>query len=413
MSTTERRLWRLAAWLLATLTPAIGPAQPLRLQLPPAAQIQADANEVVDARQIVVLALSAADADRLLAQALPRSYRLQRRETLQALSLHLLVLQMPPGMGGAAAIRELEQLVPGVTAGVNHAFTPAPIAVTPRGRSYANAMIGWPAQGCQAELAVGVIDAALGPSGSGLAGADLVVKDFTGGRQAQTGHARMLAQLIAGPGRLGGVRMFHAAVVADHADRPAVASADAMVSALNWLAASAVRLVNVSLAGPYNKLLDQALQGAVAQGMVVVASAGNDGADSPPRYPAAFAGVLAVTAVDAAGQVYANAVRGTHIDYAAPGVEVLIDQGARSIYVSGTSVAAPFVTARLAADPGIRRARTVDDARALLDLSVRDLGLAGPDPVFGAGLIHMAEPCRPAPRQPATPAPTPAARAPG
>lgn len=405
MSRTVQRLWLLAAWLLATLSPAIGTAQPVRLQPPPAEQILADVNEVVDARQIVVLALSATDADLLLEQALPRAYRLQRREVLQALSLHMLVLQMPPGTTGAAAIRELEQLVPGVTAGVNHAFKPAPITVTPKGRSYANAMIGWPAQGCQAELAIGVIDAAVGDTGSGLPGADLVVKDFTGGRLAQTGHARLLAQLIAGPGRLGGVRLFNAAVVGDHPDRSAVASADAMVSALNWLAASAVRLINVSLAGPYNKLVDQAMQGAVAQGMVIVASAGNDGPDSPPRYPAAFAGVLAVTAVDAAGQVYANAVRGTHIGYAAPGVDVLIEDGGLSTYVSGTSVAAPFVTARLAADPGIRRTKSAADARAILDLSVRDLGQAGRDPVYGAGLVHMDEPCRPAPRQPATTAP--------
>jgi len=386
------RLGWLAAAVLLAAWPAWG-AEPFRLQLPPAAQVQADANEVVDARQVVVLARSAAEADLLLARAQPLAYRLQRREVLGALHQHMLVLGLPPGTSGAAAIRELERLVPGVKAGVNHAFKPAPVSLSPNGRRYADRMIGWPAQGCPSRLAIGVIDAAIGDSGGSLPGAELVVKDFTGGRLARTGHARMLEQIIAGPGRLSGVRLFNAAVVGQHPQRSAVASADALVSALNWLAASEVRLVNISLAGPYNKLVDLAVQGVVAQGMVVVAAAGNDGPESPPRYPAAFDGVLAVTAVDAAGQVYDRAVHGPHVDYAAPGVDVLVDDGGGASYVSGTSVAAPFVTARLAADAGMLRVKSVADARALLDHSVRDLGLIGRDPVFGEGLVTMNGAC--------------------
>jgi Subtilase family len=396
----------LAAWLMWMTGGAQG--QPLRP--PPASQILADAGEVVDARQIVVLARTAADADLLLSRALPKAYRLQKREPLPALGLHLLVLRLPHGTTGPAAIRELEAMVPGVTAGVNHAYKSAPVSSTPVGRSYANAMMGWPAQGCAAVLDIGVIDAAIGDdrmvNGGPLVKA-VVAKDFTGGHPAPTSHARMVASLMTGPGRLVGARLFSAGVVARHADQEAAAGADAMVSALEWLAGSGVRLVNISLAGPYNKLLDLAVQSATARGMVLVAATGNNGPGSPPRYPAAFEDVLAVTAVDAAGRVFAQAVRGWHVDYAAPGVDLLVEERGALRYASGTSLATPLVTARLAADAGIRQAHSLEKVRALLDRSFKDLGAAGRDPVFGVGLVLLNGVCGAAHHTPTRVSPSP------
>jgi Subtilase family len=389
-----RSLPQLLAALLMWM--AGGAAQGQTLRPPPAAQILADAGEVVDTRQIVVLARTAADADLLLARALFKAYRLQKREPLPALGLHLLVLRLPPGTNGAAAIRELEALMPGVTAGVNHAYKPAPISATPAGRSYANAMMGWPARGCAAVLDIGVIDAAIDDSALADGGAPIkamVAKDFTGGQPAPTSHARTVAGLMTAPGRLVGARLFSAGVVGRHAQQDAAAGADAMVSALDWLAASGVRLVNISLAGPYNKLLDLAVQSATARGMVIVAATGNNGPDSPPRYPAAFEDVLAVTAVDAAGQVYPQAVRGRHVDYAAPGVDVLVEERGAQRYASGTSVATPLVTARLAADAGMRHTHSLEEVRALLDYSLQDLGVSGRDPVYGAGLVLLNGAC--------------------
>lgn len=299
--------------MLLVAVPWVAADEPSKLRLPPAAQIVADASEVVDARQIVVLA-----------------------------------------------------------------------------RSAAGAMMGWPVQGCAAALDIGVIDAAIGEvadADGGPPGAVVLAKDFTGGQPAPTAHARAVAGLITAPGRLLGARLFNAAVVGRRPNQAAAASADAMVSALDWLTASKVRLVNVSLAGPCNKLLDLAVQSATARGMVIVAAAGNNGPDSSPRYPAAFDDVLAVTAVDAAGQVYAQAVQGLHVDYAAPGVEVLVEDRGTLRYASGTSVATPLVTARLAADGRMRQAHSLAAVRALLDRSLQDLGAAGRYPVYGAGLV--------------------------
>jgi len=378
--------------LLATGHAAGAPAAHT-LRRPPAAQVLADAGEVVDARQVAVLARSAADADLVLARALPKGYQLHRRRVLAALRMHMLVLRMPPQTSGAQAVRELEQLVPGVTAGLNHAYKAAPVSATSTGRSYASAMMGWPERGCAAVLDIGVIDAAVAGGPDTQPVAAVVSRDFTDGQPAADPHARMLASLISAPGRLLGARLFNAVVVAQRPGQPAVASADAMVSAIDWLLASKLRLVNVSLAGPYNKLLDLAVQGATARGMLIVAAAGNDGPDSPPRYPAAFDDVLSVTAVDAAGQVYARAVRGPHVDYAAPGVDVLVEEAGAARYVSGTSVAAALATARLAADARMRRAPSLPAVRDLLDRTLQDLGAAGPDPVYGGGLVLLGGAC--------------------
>jgi len=59
------------------------------------------------------------------------------------------------------------------------------------------------------------------------------------------------------------------------------------------MARSDVRVVNISLAGPYNRTLDRGIQRAVDKGMIIVAAVGNDGAQALPLYPAALKDVIA------------------------------------------------------------------------------------------------------------------------
>jgi len=226
-----------------------------------------------------------------------------------------------------------------------------------------------------------MIDTPLDPAAPGVAAARLTTRDFTGGAPADQ-HGTAVAELLAGPGRLTGVRLHHAAVVGPVRGRPAAAGVDDIVRALDWLASEDVRLVNVSLAGPYNKILDRGLAAAAERGVVVVAAAGNDGEAAPPRYPAAFDYAIAVTAVDAALEPYVRAPRGGHIDVVAPGVDVFVPAEG---YMTGTSVAAPFVTAAIAADPEAVGLGPLDARRHLL-AAARDLGPAGRDATFGAGL---------------------------
>jgi subtilisin family serine protease len=154
----------------------------------------------------------------------------------------------------------------------------------------------------------------------------------------------------------------------------------------------------MSLSGPANEVLRKAIAAAQAKGIVIVAAAGNNGAGAEPSYPAAYPGVVAVTAVDHELKVYRRATQGPYVDLSAPGVNVWTAsaQGSGRLR-TGTSYAVPFVSAAagllLASDPGL-------DATALqsrLEAYTRDLGQPGRDPTFGFGLIQMAGLCeRPA-----------------
>jgi subtilisin family serine protease len=130
----------------------------------------------------------------------------------------------------------------------------------------------------------------------------------------------------------------------------AAGSATTIVKALGWLAAHHPQVINVSLVGPPNKLVERAVQIVQSRGIEVVAAVGNDGPAAPPQYPASYPGVIAVTAVDAGGRALPEAGKATHLDFAAPGADMAAAlPGQGYTRVRGTSFAAPLAAARLLA----------------------------------------------------------------
>jgi hypothetical protein len=362
--------------------------------VPPApAIIEADAATVVDDRQIVTLARTTTSADALASEALQHGYTVEARERLDGLGLVMIVFRTPPTLRGQAAIRHLEGLETGISAGLNHAYDLRERQVG-RGRAYADEVLGWPRTGCRSGFPViGMLDAAVDTGSPGLAGAEITVRDFTAGARgpARTDHGTETAVILAGQGRLSNVRILNAAVIGDHAQRGSTGSVDNMLRGLSWLQASGARLVNVSLEGPYNRLLDRGVQAALARGMIIVAAVGNNGPSSPPRYPAAFPGVIGVTAIDVSRAVYPAAAMGGHVDFAAPGVDVFLPIGERGRYISGTSVAAPYITALIASGANADLPSAVVVAN--LSRSAVDLGRRGNDPIFGLGAPRLQGAC--------------------
>lgn len=355
-----------------------------------------DSATVVDPDELVALAPGPASAARLADEADRRGYALTRSEPLPHLDRVLLTLRLPAATDASAAIRALERAAPASVVGRNHAYRPGPEAAAARPaepRTYAGALVAWPAGGCAAAVPVGMIDTPLDPAAPGLAGARVVARDFTGGAPADP-HGAAVAELLAGPGRLTGVRLYHAAVVGPGSGDEPAAGVDDLLRAFDWLVSEDVRLVNVSLAGPYNKILDRGLAAAAERGMVIVAAAGNDGRDAPPRWPAASPAAIAVTAVDADLAPYRHAPRGAWLDFAAPGVDVYVPFPGGGRYLSGTSIATPFVTAIAAAGAGPDGLGGATGVRDRLARDSRDLGDAGPDDTFGAGLPTAAPACR-------------------
>jgi subtilisin family serine protease len=160
------------------------------------------------------------------------------------------------------------------------------------------------------------------------------------------------------------------------------------VKALDVAMARDAAVINLSLAGPPDELLARYVGLATGQNRVVVAAAGNGGPNAKPGFPAALRGVLAVTAVDAEDGRYELANVGTYIDVAAPGVDIIApapDGGYPPL--SGTSMAAAHVSGIAALLRELMPMMSAAEVVAVLKTNTSDLGDAGRDSHFGAGLI--------------------------
>jgi subtilisin family serine protease len=142
------------------------------------------------------------------------------------------------------------------------------------------------------------------------------------------------------------------------------------------------------LVGPRNAMLERVIGSLIAGGYVIVAAVGNDGPAAPPLYPASYQNVVGVTAVDAHQRVLLEAARGPQVMFASPGAD-LAAAGADHSYaaVRGTSFAAPFVAALLAA--GLAAPNSADAAAAIdaLAKTAIDLDPPGRDLTYGFGLV--------------------------
>ena len=131
---------------------------------------------------------------------------------------------------------------------------------------------------------------------------------------------------------------------------------------------------------------------AVSRGIVVVASAGNNGPNAQPAYPAAIPGVIAVTAVDSQEGLFGQANRGDYIDLAAPGVGILTTAPRGAFQLSsGTSLATAHVSGVVALLLSANRHAFNPD---ILNRTALDLGKPGRDVDFGFGLINTEQALR-------------------
>lgn len=161
-----------------------------------------------------------------------------------------------------------------------------------------------------------------------------------------------------------------------------------ILKALDWSVARGARIVNMSFAGPRDPAVLRSLAAAHAQGVVLVAAAGNAGPKSPPLYPAADPDVIAVTATDQNDRLFPAANQGKHITVAAPGVDLFLPapEGTYQM-ISGTSFAAAEVSGTVALLLERRPDLDPESVRKALMTTAHDLGPKGLDPQFGAGLV--------------------------
>jgi minor extracellular protease Epr len=167
-----------------------------------------------------------------------------------------------------------------------------------------------------------------------------------------------------------------------------------VIAGIDWAIENDMDIINLSLGtrlsySVFKAVVDKAND----QGILVVAAAGNDGTPDGRgdnvNYPARYESVIAVGAITPENARTAFSSTGNAVEVSAPGDNVvstvLNDKYAK---MSGTSMAAPYVSGQLALLKQAHPEANVAKLRSMLHSYVSDLGLQGKDPHFGYGLIQ-------------------------
>ncbi|MES9965121.1 MAG: S8 family serine peptidase [Candidatus Sedimenticola sp. 20ELBAFRAG] len=352
----------------------------------------------VEPGEIVVASASMDEAQALSQQLSGMGMGVKRRTALPNLGFVISTFRLPPESGVGDQVQQLKAEHPDLWVAPNHRYR---LQSSNRGgERVAHRLIGWTADpACGKGAIIGLIDTQVAAGHPSLDGGRVVSRSFLsrGITPAPADHGTAIAVLLAGmsdsaiPGLLPQAELRVAEVFRSHGGEPDT-TAESLVKGVEWLLGEGVMVINMSLAGPRNLLLERALEQAAVQGVVVVAAAGND-RDDEAGYPAAQQGVIAVTAVDRNLKNHANAARGEYMDFSAPGVDLRVSSvNGRSLYRSGTSYATPFVTAVIA-DAMLRYGRWDSALYDQLARQASDLGAASRDPVYGWGLIQSSGRC--------------------
>ena len=296
--------------------------------------------DLVNRSEVVATVKSKAVAVDLERQALEWGYTLKKQEKLEGLNLYLLTFDCPPGVDPKDASLELERLQPKSSVGELHKYSlnssQFSLAKSQTPKTFANKMLQWPETGCDSLVKIGLIDGGLSQEFMDQTQAKLHKISFVDQLPSETAvmHGTSIGAILTDPARIKGVELYSAAVVAQDEKGNDYSSPTAILKALNWMLLNDVKVVNISLSGPPNKVLETALDVASEKGLIIVAAVGNQGQNSAPQFPAAYESVLAATAVDVEGDIYDKAVRGNHVDFSAPGVDIYVNSAGQDRYIS-------------------------------------------------------------------------------
>ena len=344
-----------------------------------------------------ILGLSPTDA--AVDGARAAGFTVDREQVIAPLNIRLAVFKAPQNLSTKQALRVLRDADPGGSYEYNHIYGGAgslqgmpPAGDAPAAASAQNP----PAQNSSAPNSPAPSRARIGLLDTGVDATHPVFRDSAihawgcGDHTVPAAHGTAVASLLIGRGeKFQGVQPGAELYAADvYCGLPTGGAVDALVAAFGWLVREGVPVINVSLVGPKNLMLQRVIGSLIAGGYIIVAAVGNDGPAAPPLYPASYADVVGVTAVDSHRHALIEAARGPQVMFAAPGADLAAADGAHGYAaVRGTSFAAPFVAALLASKiekPDAGAAAAAVDALAK---SAIDLGPPGRDLTYGFGLV--------------------------
>lgn len=227
--------------------------------------------------------------------------------------------------------------------------------------------------------------------------------DFTGSRfgpSDQNGHGTHCCGVIAAAENDTGIvgvapkaRLYVGKVLGDNGS----GGGAGIARGIKWATDKGVHIISMSLGSSEpDPQIRAACQYAASKGVLIVAAAGNEGPyDNTVGYPGGFPECLCVAAIDQAKRIAKFSSRGSQVDVAAPGVDILSCYPPKGYAkLSGTSMATPFVAGVVALLVGRQLAsgkRTITTIAALKDAihkTAVDAGNPGFDTAYGWGLIN-------------------------
>lgn len=330
------------------------------------------------------------------------SQYVQTRKSLDSLDVQLIKLKVPESLDSKHMLRQQLPALLAPYLSRNFIYQPQTQAIevstTAPQAAIEAADNNMPAAMCELPISLGMVDTAINPKHNAWPNMTerfaLIQQHFLPADIATSySHGTAVAGVLAGANDglsplLPSLTLYSAGAFYAQNEYQQGATLDSILQALNWLVAQQSRVINMSLTGPDNPVLSEVVTRLVAKEIILVAAAGNGGPAAAPLYPAAYDGVIAVTAVDDSNRLYRWANQGEYIDFAATGVKVLTARADGSVgRESGTSMATPVVSAKvaclLASTPTLTLAQVVQQ----LQQQAQDLGEPGRDSQYGYGLL--------------------------
>lgn len=228
-----------------------------------------------------------------------------------------------------------------------------------------------------------------------------VYDDQSEGHEDRTGHGTGMASLIAGhghgPGGRDGVlgvapraKILPVTVTSLGTGKRPLTEPSGVADAINWAVSQGADVINVSLGGPRHKALDQAVERAYQNGVIVVAAIGNRenvGIGHPAKHEVS----LAVAGTDRDGQPSRDAsLRAGEIHLAAPAEDLYqAVPGGGYATITGNSGATAIVSGAVALVKSKYPHLGSQDLFKRMIETTRDAGEPGKDLDYGWGQLDV------------------------
>lgn len=288
------------------------------------------------------------------------------------------------------------------------------------GPSFHGAITAYEAGASGAGITIGIVDSGVADIGGEFTGRiSPLSRDFAGNGSITDvgGHGTAVTETLAGARNDNHVQgmAWGSTILALRTDKPGsctstggcVHNSSAMTEAIDYAWRNGAKVINISLGGDVNSPdLLAAVSRATSAGTIIVIAAGNGGAAAPdtlaksianPKYGHGLVLIAASVGSDGRASSFSNGAagfEGSTLSALGDAVKTMDNRGADLLY-TGTSFSAPQISGAAAllaqAFPNLSSAQIVQ----LLLNTARDAGTAGPDAVYGMGVLDVAAAFRP------------------